>query len=550
MKAPPMTIGLAELQELLAKPEGERLEFKEAKKNFHFETLVDYCAALANEGGGWIILGVTDKRPRRIVGTQAFQEPGHVAASLAERLPLRISCTELLPPQGRVLVFEIPARAPGRPIHVGGRYLSRAGDSLRAMPQDELREIFAETCLDYSAELHPSAVLGDLDPDAVARFRRMWRRKSGNQALATLTDMQLLSDAELVLDGRITIAALVLLGSKSALGRYLPQAEIVFEYRSSDVSIPHQQRTELRKGFLGTLDELWETVNLRNEVLQYRDGLFMNDIPVFNEAVVREAILNAVVHRDYRLPGSVFIRQFPRKLEVVSPGGFPPGITADNILHRQLARNRRIAEACEKCGLVERSGQGANRMFEESLREGKRKPDFGGTDAHQVRLTLSGEVQNPQFLRFLEKVDAERQIAFSLDDLLVLDALQREEQVSVDERGRLLHLADQGIVERIGKGKATRFVLSRKFYSFLGRRGAYTRRKGLDRNTQKALLERHIREAGVEGARLKDLQEVLKELSRAQIQTLLRELRAEGKVRVVGLTRGALWFPGPSPAGL
>jgi len=136
-------------------------------------------------------------------------------------------------------------------------------------------------------------------------------------------------------EGGITIAALVLLGAHKALGKHLAQAEVVYEYRSNEASISYQQRKEFREGFLLIHDTLWETINLRNDIFQYQDGLFRQEIPTFNEAVVREAILNAVSHRDYRLAGSVFIRQYPTRLEVVSPGGFPHGITVENILWRQ-----------------------------------------------------------------------------------------------------------------------------------------------------------------------------------------------------------------------
>lgn len=538
---------MTDLAAWLSEPEGERLEFKEARRNYHFEKLVDYCVALANEGGGRIVLGVSDRRPRRIVGTQAFAEPGRTVAGLMERLPLRIGWTELRPVEGRVLVFDVPGRPVGMPIEQNGRYLARSGDELRALAPEELRRIFAEGCVDYSAELHPQAGIADLDPGALERFRRMWRKKSGNSALAKLSYEQLLADAELVLDGRVTLAALILMGTEAALGRFLPQAELVFEFRATDHAIAHQHRVEYRRGFLSFLEDLWATINLRNDVLHLEDGWFIHDIPVFNELVIREAVLNAVTHRDYRLPGSVFVRQTPRRLEIVSPGGFPPGITVDNILHRQSPRNRRIAEACARCGLVERSGQGANRMFEESIREGKPRPDFNGTDDHQVSLALLGEVQNPQFLRFLEKVAAERQLAFSIEDLFVLDALQRQEPIPAGLKAPLRRLTEHGVVERIGRGRGVRFVLSRRFYSFLGRKGAYTREKGLDRNTRKALLVQHIETAGREGARLQDLQDVLRDQSRAQIQTLLRELRSDGQVVVSGLTRGARWFPAIRP---
>lgn len=533
---------LADLDRWLSEPESETLEFKEAKTQYSFDKLVKYCSALSNEGGGKMILGVTDKRPRVVVGSLAYPEPGQAVSQLSEKLRLRINWAELGHKLGRVLVFDIPPHPIGVPIHADGAYYARSGDSLGPLRPEELRKIFDEAGPDYSAELHPSAVLSDLDPQIVESFRQMWRKQSGNPAIGSISPGQLLSDAELVSHGRVTIAALILLGSKQAVSRYLAQAEVIFEYRANEASIPFQQRFEYRQGFLGFLDDLWEKINLRNDKLHYQDGLFIRDIAVFNETVVREAILNAVTHRDYRLPGSIFVKQYPRRLEIISPGGFPTGISAENILKKQSPRNRRIAEACGRCDLVERSGQGADRMFEEMIREGKPTPDFSGTDDYEVRLTLLGDMQNPQFLRFLERAGAELQISFTVEDLLVLDALQRERALTLELKASLGRLLERGIVERIGKGRGVRFVLSRRFYSFLGKPGSYTRRRGLDRDTHKELLLKHIRDSLTEGAQLKDMQDVLKELSRPQIQTLLRELRGEGKIRSEGLTRAGRWF--------
>lgn len=529
------------LEEWLAEPESEHLEFKAAREQYHFDKLVKYCAALANEGGGKFILGVTDKRPRVVVGTAAFEEPARAVAGLVERLRLKIECEEVQHQGKRVLIFHIPSRPLGMAIEAEGAYLMRAGETLRAMTQDELTRIVLEAGPDFSAEVCDGAGIGDLDLQAVERFRSLWMETSGIASLARAKAGQVLEDAELLCDGRITYAALILFGTRVALGRHLGQAETVFEYRSSEASIPYQQRLEFRQGFFNALDELWNAINLRNEVQQYQDGLFVKQIPTFNERVVREAILNAVTHRDYRLAGSVFIRQFPRRLEVVSPGGLPPGITLENILNRQLPRNRRVAEACAKCHLVERSGQGIDLMFRNLIEEGKPRPDFSGTDDHQVSVTLRGEVANPQFLRFLEQVGAERQTLFGTADLITLDYVQRQEPVPESLKPGLEHLLEQGVIERIGRGRGVRFLLSRRFYSFLGRRGRYTGEKGLDRATLKELLVRHIRESEPEGARLADLQDVLRDLSRKQVQTLLRELREDGRVAVLGVTRSGRW---------
>jgi ATP-dependent DNA helicase RecG len=534
-----------QLQLWLTAKEDEHMEFKEAKNNFHFDKLLKYCAALANEGGGKMVLGVTDKKPRRVVGSQAFDQLERTKAGLIERLRLRIDADELLHPDGRVLVFHVPPRPLGMPVQIEGAYWMRSGEDLAPMTPDMLRRIFDEAGPDYSAEICPGATLADLDVGAIEEFRKRWMAQSKNTSLLRLSLKQLLADAELVDNGGITYAALVVLGKRATLGRFLGQSEVVFEYRSSETAGPANQRIEFREGFLVYYDKLWETINLRNDVQHFQDGLFMTDIPTFSEGAVREAILNAVSHRDYRLSGSVFIRQYQRRIEIVSPGGFPAGITPQNIIYRQLPRNRRIAEAFEKCDFVERSGQGANRIFEESIKQSKPLPDFTGTDAYQVSLTLRGDVQDPQFLRFLEKIGQERLRAFQTDDLLSLDLINRDQKISEACQPRLSYLLEQGIIERASRGK---FVLSRQFYRFAARKGVYTRKKGLDRETNKALLVKHIVDNQDEGSPLHELLQVLPALSRDQVQTLMRELKANGRAHPRGTTRNARWFPGPAPA--
>ncbi len=539
-----MGITLKQLNQLLLIPhEGKNLEFKEAKNRYDFEKLVKYCVALANEGGGEFILGITDKVPRKIVGTKAFRNLGSTTSKLIDLLHIRIDVEEINRPNGRIIIFQIPSRSVGMPISYKGAYWMRKGEELAPMTPDMLKRIFDESGPDFSAEICLGANINDLDPRGIQRFKELWRKKSHNEALDTLSNDQLLSDAELLIDGGVTNAALILLGTRQALGRYFAQSEIIFEYRANETSIPSQQRIEYRQGFFLIQNDLWNAINLRNEIQSYRDGLFVWDIPTFNEGVVREAVLNAICHRDYRLAGSVFIRQFPRKLEIESPGGFPPGITPENILWKQFPRNRRIAETLGKCGLVERAGQGADLMFEECIKESKPKPDFSGTDDYQVLLTLKCEVQDPRFLNFLEQISAEKQVSFSTLDLLVLDSVHKEQTIPNALKNRLASLRERGIIEVLGHGRGTRYILTRRFYNFLGKGGVYTRKRGLDRDTNRALLLKHIQENKGVGCQLKELMQVLPHNSRNQIQNLLRDLKSEGKIQHIGQTKAARWYP-------
>lgn len=522
--------------------EGERFEFKEAKNSFEFDQLVRYLCALANEGGGRMLLGITDRRPRRVVGSRAFAQLERTRAGLLARLPLRIDVREVFHPDGRVVVFEIAGRPAGTPIQVDDRFWCRTGgDGLGTLSATRLREIFAETGHDFSAEPCRAATFADLDATSVEAFRRRWIEKSGSTALASIPGPQLLRDAELLDGDQPTYAALALFGSREALGRHLPQAEVVFEYRSSEAAGPAQQRREYRQGFFALADDLWNTINLRNDLQHYQDGLFVFDVPTFAERSVREAVLNAVSHRDYQLAGSVFVRQYARRLVIESPGGLPFGVTLENLLDRQAPRNRRIAEALARCGLVERAGQGMNLMFEQSIRQGKRRPDFRGTDPWHVVVTLHGEVQDVRFLRFLERVGREKQVSFGTEDLLVLDLLHRDQQVPTELRDFLSRLREAGVVESIGRGRGTRYLLARSLYAATGKRGAYTRRRGLDDATNKALLVQHL-EASGNGCQISELQQVLPALARAKVRRLLNELRAEGRIRLEGERRAGRWF--------
>lgn len=531
-----------EFRTLLETPEGSRIEFKTASQGFNFEDLVKYCAALANEGGGKIVLGVTDKRPRQVIGTKAFLEPGRTEAGLFEHLRQRIRTEEYHQDDKRALIFHVPSRLPGTAWQFKGSFLMRAGDALVPMSDEQLRRIHEETGPDFSAEFCPAARLEDLDPAAIEVLRRLWHRKTPVQDFMTRPVERLLTDAELIVEGKITYAALILLGRHDALGRHLGQAEIIFEYRSSDAPGPAADRREFRRGFLPVLDELWNLVTLRNDLQPFQQGLFVWNVPTFNERAVREAMLNAVSHRDYRSGGSVFVRQYPRRIEIVSPGGFPPGITPENILWQQNPRNRRIAEVLSKCGLVERAGQGFDLIYRECIRHGKPLPDFSHTSEHSVWVTLHGEIQDPEFLRFLEEIGSERQASFSTEDFLVVDLIHRERPVSELLKHRIPHLLEQGVIERVGRGRGVRYLLSRRFYRHLGKAGVYTRKRGLDRETNKELLFKHICDSGAEGCKGSDFRQVLPHLSRGSIYRLLAELKREGKVRVEGMTKAGRWY--------
>lgn len=530
---------LETVQELLEAKEGEHVQFKEAKNRFDFGEAAKCCCALANNGGGKLVFGITDKRPRSVVGSAAFDQPERTRMGLIEKLKVNVDFQLFNYERKRVLVFDVKSRPIGLPVQYEGVAWIYEGDTLKPMPEDMRRSIYEETGGDFSGTICTGATVDDLDETAIENFRAKWIEKSGKKQFATLSKEQLLHDCGAITDDGVTYAALILFGKNAAIIKYLPQAEIIFEYRSSEASGPANQREEFKVGFFACYDRVWELVNLRNDKQHYQEGFFVFDIATFNERVVREAILNAVSHRNYQFGGSIFVRQFRDRLVVESPGGLPFGITLDNILDRQLPRNRRIAEILSLCGMVERSGQGMNLMFELSIQEAKPLPDFTGTDDFFVSVTLNGLILDKAMLSVLNRISERGAELLSTEDFLVIDALYHERPLNEKMQSRLNRLIEMGIVEHIGRKK---YVLARSLYAATGKTGVHTRHVGLDRDTNKELLLKHIRQNNEVGTPFRELQQVLPSQSRSQIQKLLRELRTAGKVISVGNTSAARWY--------
>lgn len=526
-----------ELKEWLRHPEGLHLECKKASGSFSLDRdLPDYCAALANEGGGKLILGVEDKT-HKIVGTKAFEGTvNKLSHELLNKIKVRVDVEEIYCPD-RVIVFKVPGRLLGQPVQSTGkyRYPMRAGESIVEMDTATLQRILNETEPDFSARIVPGLTAGDMDPAAIADFRRRWAQKQGRQEYLKFTDEKLLRAIGLLSEEGINYAGLILFGKKEKIDTLLPGSEIIFEWRNA-VKVQHDFRKTWREPFFKVYEDIWATVNARNSRFPFQEGLIQREIYAFNEKAFREALLNAVAHRDYNVSSrSILITVDPEKLVVKSPGGFPSGITPENILREQVWRNRVIAETFEKAGLVERSGQGMDDIFGSTIREGKGLPGFDGTDAYSVRLSIPAQLKDKDFVMFLEKVTEEKQIHLSFEEIYELECIREEGPGPFNSKDKFLSL---GIIEQVGRTKGAKYILAHAYYRHAGRPGVHTRLAGLSRDQMKELILNHLRKNPKGYAR--DFMDALN-LKRTDIANLLTELNKAGKIRRVGNKRSGHW---------
>ncbi|CAN5142865.1 hypothetical protein BH09BAC1_BH09BAC1_07350 [soil metagenome] len=460
------------IEELKTLRESEdKVEFKEAKRNFLFnggshndqadrrKCFLGYIVALANEGGGMLVLGMTDKPPRQVVGTDfAKSKTGALEDETYTKISIRIKIKELQENGKRVLVINVPPRPVGKTLKFEGVALMRVGESLRNMSDEEMFRILSEQEPDFSATICEGITINNLDTDAVKLLKEKYARKQNNEAFISLSDEQALKDLSLITNtGKITYAALILVGKKDVLKDKLPQAKTIIEYREQEAQITSDWREEVSDPLFIGIEEIWNHINHRNTKTHIQEGAYIFDVLTYNEEVIREAVLNAIAHRAYNLTSEIVIKQYPKKLVLSNPGGFPNGVTLENILTvNSTPRSRLMADVLLKTGLVERSGQGVDKIFSISLSEGKPEPDYSDSDMYHVILKLDGHVTDKAFNVFLNKYQKEHG-KLSAEQIITL--CQVKEGLYAKAKPRLVaELEAKGLVRKLG-GHTNRYTL-------------------------------------------------------------------------------------------
>lgn len=460
---------------------------------------LEYAVCFANAEGGVVVFGVADKVRGRAVaihGAKGYDlDVWRRGIYDGTRPNITAEVEELEVPEGtgRLLLVRVPA-VPGQ-VHgtVQGLYKQRVGKN--CMPMDA--QAFARSrvsmgVVDWSGEPAEGVAKDDLDPVEVARARNVLQRYRPESELLRVDDESLLVGLGALRHGRVTRAGLLLFGRESALIERCPQHQVHYVYQTSETEVGRNDSFQC--GLLQILERLAQTfTGPANPEQEVGVGLFKLRIPAFPVDVVREAVLNAVTHRDYGDPGEVLIRHTTRELVVTSPGGFLEGITPQNILrHEPVARNRVLAQAFEKLGLVERAGMGRRRIFIPMLEYGKRIPEYESNGGRVILRVFDGAFDERMAVLVAKWRGVGREV--DLDGLLILSFLREYAFIDAARAAQLLQLPREdargildrfsqprsGILERRGKTNAATYHLSKAVAQDLLGKAAYTKTRGTD----------------------------------------------------------------------
>lgn len=361
-----------------AASEHQRLEFKEAKTQFSSQKLYEYCIALANEGGGVLLLGVADAPPRPVVGTQAFLNVVETAEKLFHAVGFRVDVVAVSHPGGRVLVFHIPPRPRGTAYHLDGKYLMRAGEALVPMSEDQLRRIFGEGQPDWLEEpsrqgLDAQQIVDLLDTQTFFELLKLPYPTTRAGVIDRLSSERLVDESSGVFSVR-RIGALLLAKQLTDFADVARRAPRVVVY--SGVS---KLETRLdQTGALGYAVGFQKLVRFvmtqlpQNEIIE--DAL-RKEVKLVPEVVVRELVANALIHQDFAVTGaSVMIELYGNRIEFSNPGD--PMVPVERFIDGYQSRNERLADLMRRMGICEEKSSGIDRVVQAAEFYQLPAPDF------------------------------------------------------------------------------------------------------------------------------------------------------------------------------
>lgn len=459
----------------------------------------EYAACFANGSGGVVVFGVSDKvrgRAQAIQGAKNFDIDVFRRGIFDGTRPgIDAEVEEISVPEGtgKLLIVRV-AEGTGKPYGTAaGLFKQRVGKN--CMPLDPAvfqRAQVSTAAIDWSGAPAMGVGLNDLDPLQIERARQTLRSKAPSSGLNELPDQAFLQGLEAVRGGQVTHTGMLLFARRGVLAQRCPQAQFHYVFHASETTVA---RNDLERLPLLEAVERIEQIftGPMNPEKEIEIGLFKLRIPQFPLEGVREAVLNALTHRDYQNPGEVLVRHSANELVVTSPGGFVDGITPENILrHEAVPRNRTLANALVKLRLVESSGIGRRRIFRSALIYGKRRPEYT-TDGHSVTLRIFNQGAHEALARLIARLDSQG-ADVGLDQLLVLDALRGQDfidtaqaadvlQLSKDDARRVLEGMCQppiSLIERKGHTASATYHLAKGIATELKGKAAYTKTRGLN----------------------------------------------------------------------
>lgn len=481
------------IRQLIIDFEDEVVEFKEARSNYSFNDIGKYFSALGNEANlrdkkeAWLIFGVDNDK--NIIGTE-YRKNGSLQSLKKEivngtndRLTF-LEIYELTMDKCRIVAMQIPPAYRGIPSTWQGAAYAREDESVCPLPMNKLDLIRSQIGVDWSKEIVPNAEISDLDEDAIAYAREMFIKKNKTsdkkvELFEKMSDVELLNKAGLLIKGKVTNAALILLGKQEAMHLFdglIPR--ITWTLYNGDGTVKAYEHFDMP--LLLAVDKVY--AKIRNEKYRYIAGqmtLFPDEVYSYDADVVKEILNNCIAHSNYQLRGKINVEEFEDKLVFINEGNFIPE-TVERALEEGYKppyyRNTFLCNAMVNLYMIDTNSMGIPMMYQIQRNKCFPLPSYDLEDPNRVKVTIYGRILDKNYTQLLHSNEN-----LNLREVFILDKVQKHETISRDD---FLHLKKQGFVE----GRYPNIYVSFRIADIVGKKEEYVRNKGLKRDVYRQMV--------------------------------------------------------------
>lgn len=534
--------------------EGQLLDLKSLRavtgKTADWNEIAKDCIAFANATGGRLLLGIEDGEELPPVGQHI---PADLPDTLRRKLAERTVNVTVLPDivtaanGAQYIELRVP-RALSVASTTDGRYYLRVADQSKPVTGDDVMRLASErsalpwetqTTLNVPRTEADSAKPGKLLQALLTsdRVKNSVKEKSDDELLDhyQLTQGTLLTNLGILCIGRqhhraqLTTAPVIQFIKYDDLGQKVNK--LVWDDHT-------QSPSEL-------IEAIWQEVPDFRERYELPDGLYRQNVPAFDEIVVRELLVNALVHRPYTQRGDVFLNLHPDRLEVVNPGPLPLGVTPQNVLHTTVRRNEHLARLFHDLKLMEREGSGFDKIYEVLLSQGRPMPELIETH-DRVQVTVKRRILKPEVIDFIAKADQTYQL--TQRERIVLGLLAQHDAQTARELTTALELPsiealqpwlkrllDWHLIQSAGRTQATRYFVEPALMRSLNFSGETTLKRIEPHRLAALILEdlRRYPESAISDIH----QRIGGEIHPKQVKRALESLIERGEVRFEGDNR-------------
>lgn len=508
------------LQSLMDDWENEIVEFKEAKGGYDLEKLGRYFSALSNEANlrnrqsGWLIFGVSEQDHKHLVGTNYKKGNRQLLEKLKYEIGRNttdelsfIDIIEIYPiadgKEFRVLMFIIPAAAVGIPTEWNNRSWARNGSSTVLLQQAKIDIIRSEERMDWSKMIVSGATIEHLDPKAIAVARDKYKEKMNRQHISEevdeLTDLQFLSKLKLIKNGKITRAAMILLGNSDFDDLLNSPPSIMWRLYSADgVDRDYKLFTI---PFIDVVDKVFE--NIRNLTYRYMPNqmtLFPQETEQYDMWILRELLNNCIAHANYQIGGRIYCNEFEDSIVLSNPGTFLPG-NIEKVLspgyNPPFYRNQLLAETMVKLNMIDTATSGIRKVFKIQRDKYFPMPDYDLSESSQVSVKVYGKTLDMRYTHILfDKPDLPLEVVYLIDKV---------------QKGQSRELSDENVKmlrkSNLVEGRRTNLYLSAVAAEKIDEKSQYIKNKGFADKYYKDLIIEYLEK--YHKAKKKDIKDLL-----------------------------------------